>query len=80
MIMVDLIRRRSVTKRLESQPLLDSAIQDLRFGSIKIRLVPRGCELKLYPRYLAKPPPANRATRLYEQIVEVYDWIAEQTV
>ncbi len=31
-------------------------------------------------RYLAKPPAADRAMRLYEQIVEVYDWIAEQTV
>jgi hypothetical protein len=31
-------------------------------------------------RYLAKSPRAGRATSLYDQMVEVYDWIAEQTI
>ena len=31
-------------------------------------------------RYLAKSPPGNHATSLYEQMVEVYDWIAEQII
>ena len=31
-------------------------------------------------RYLAKTPPQNDATTLYEQIVRVYDWIGEQNL
>ena len=31
-------------------------------------------------RYLAKAPEPARANSLYEQIVQAYDWIAEQTV
>jgi len=31
-------------------------------------------------RYFAKAPLADRAMRLYQQIVEVYDWIAEQEI
>jgi HEPN domain-containing protein len=31
-------------------------------------------------RYLAKAPEPRSASKLYEQIVRVYDWVAEQTV
>ena len=31
-------------------------------------------------RYLTKEPEPKHAKRLYEQIVEVYDWIAEQKI
>ena len=31
-------------------------------------------------RYLAKAPEPGSAAKLYEQIVRVYDWVAEQTV